>query len=94
MLLIMKKLNFQCLKKNFSKIQFKFVPMFFCYENKLTYPVHISDQKLKNSMDLLIISNKIKSDYVYIKDFSKFVFIKTKTKSTFQNIVYIVLAGK
>ena len=44
--------------------------MFF-YESKLTYPVHISDQNFKNSIDLLIISNRIKSYYVYIKDFNK-----------------------
>ena len=44
--------------------------MFF-YESKLTYPVHISDQNLKNSIDLLIISNRIKSCYVYIKYFNK-----------------------
>ena len=29
-------------------------------------------------MDLLIISDKIKSHYVYIKDFNKFMFNKTK----------------
>ena len=53
----------------------------FCYENKLTYPRHISDQKFKNSLDLLIISNKIKSNYEYIKDFNKCMFNKTKKKN-------------
>ena len=47
----------------------------------MTCPVHISDQKFENSMDLLIISNKIKSHYVYIKDFNKFMFNKTKSKN-------------
>ena len=32
-------------------------------------------------MDLLIISDKIKSHYVYIKDFNKFMFNKTKDKN-------------
>ena len=44
----------------------------FCYENKLTYPVHISDQKFRSSIDFLIISDKIKSHYAYIKDFKRF----------------------
>ena len=32
-------------------------------------------------MDLLIILDKIKSHYLYIKDFNKFMFNKTKNKS-------------
>ena len=46
-----------------------------------TYPVHIPDQKIKNAMDLLIISHKIKSHYVYIKDFNKSMFNKTKIEN-------------
>ena len=46
----------------------------------MTYPVHISDQKFKNSMGFLIISNKIKSHYVHIKGCSKFMFNKAKSK--------------
>ena len=56
----------------------------FCYKNKLTYPVYISDQKIENSMDLLIISDKIKSHYLSIKDFNKFMFNKTKNKYCLQ----------
>ena len=52
----------------------------FCYENGLTYPVYISDQKFHNSMDLLLISDKNKSHYVYIKDFDRFMCNKTKNK--------------
>ena len=43
--------------KDFSKIETKTnicINAFF-YENKLTFPIYISDQKLKNSMDLLLI---------------------------------------
>ena len=50
----------------------------------MTYPVYISDQKIENSMDLLIISDKIKSHYLYIKDFNKFMFNKTKNKYCLQ----------
>ena len=53
----------------------------FCYENKLTYPVYLSDQKFKDCMDLLLISDESKSHYVYIKDFNKFMFNKTKNKN-------------
>ena len=52
----------------------------FCYENKVVYPVYISDEKFSNSMDLLLISDKVKSHYVYIKDFARFMFNKTKCK--------------
>ena len=45
----------------------------FCYENKLTYPVYVSDQEFKNCMDFLLISNENKSHYVYIKDFNRFI---------------------
>ena len=37
----------------------------FCYENKLTYPVYLSDQKFRDCMDLLLISDESKSHYVY-----------------------------
>ena len=55
--------------------------MFFCYENKLTFPIYISDQKFENSMDLLLIIDKNKLHYVYMKDFDKFMFHKTKNKN-------------
>ena len=53
----------------------------FCYENNLVYPVHISNQKSKNCMDLLLITNKNKSHYVYIKDFNRFMCNNTKCKN-------------
>ena len=53
----------------------------FCYENKLTFPIYISDQKFENSMDLLLIIDENKSHYVYIKDFNRFMFHKTKNKN-------------
>ena len=67
----------------------------FCYENKLTFPNYILDQKFENSMNLLLVINESKSHYVYIKDFDKFVFHKTKNKNnTFEKVVYSVLVGK
>ena len=53
----------------------------FGYENTLPFPIYISDQKFKNSMDLLLIIDENKSHYVHIKDFDRFMFHKTKNKN-------------
>ena len=52
-----------------------------CYENILTFLIFISDQTFENSMDLLLIISENKSHYVYIKDFERFMFHKTKNES-------------
>ena len=53
----------------------------FCSDNKLTYPVYLSDQKFNDNMDLSLILNEFKSHYVCIKDFDRFMFNKTKNKN-------------
>ena len=53
----------------------------FCYESKLIFPIYIPDQKFENSMDLLIVTDGDKSHYVYIKDFDRLMFRKTKSKN-------------
>ena len=53
----------------------------FCYENGLTYPVYVSDQKFCNYMNLLLILDENKSYYVYIKDFRRFISNKRKNKN-------------
>ena len=51
----------------------------FGYENELVFPIYFSDQKFKDSKDLLfLIDDNDKSHYVYIKDFNRFMFHKTK----------------
>ena len=82
-------------KNDFSKIEMKDKSCInvFCYENKLTFPIYISNQKFENSVDLLLIIDENKSHYVYIKDFGKFMFHKTK-KNTFAKVVYSVLVVK
>ena len=50
----------------------------FGYEDKLVFPIYISDQKFKDSMDLLLLNDDDKSHYVYIKNFDRFMFQKTK----------------
>ena len=53
----------------------------FCYENKLVFPIHVSNQKFENSIDLQLVIDDAKSHYVYIKDFNRFMFHKMKTKN-------------
>ena len=51
------------------------------YQNDLVHLVYLSDKKFKSCMDLLLITNKIKSHYVYIKYFNRFMCNKTKNKN-------------
>ena len=53
------------------------------YENGLFFLIYISDQKFDDSMDLFLLIDDDKSHYVYvyIKDFDRFMFHKTKNKN-------------
>ena len=53
----------------------------FRYGNKLVFLIYVSDQKFEDSMDLLLLTDDDKSHYVYIKDFDRFMFHKTKNKT-------------
>ena len=53
----------------------------FGYDNGLIFPIHILDQKFKDSMDLLLLIDNDKSHYVYIKDFNRFMFHRAKSKN-------------
>ena len=53
----------------------------FGYENKLVFPIYVSDQKFEDSMDLLFLNDDDNSHYVYIKDFDRVMFHKTKNKN-------------
>ena len=70
----------------------------FGYENKLVFPVYISDQTFKSSIDLLFLINDDQSHFVYIKDFLHthlcFIKQKIKIKSGSVNVVYSVLVVK
>ena len=76
-------INFPVSKKEYCKIevQNKTRINVFCYENKMVYPIYLLDQKFNDSMDLLLISDKFNSHYVYIKNFDRFMFSKRKHKS-------------
>ena len=75
--------GFPVIEKYFNKIEKKnnICINGYCYENKLTFPIYVSDQKFENSMDLLPIIDGDKSHYVYTKDFNRFMFHKTKNKN-------------
>ena len=47
----------------------------------MVYPVYVSNQKFKDYVDLLLITNKNKSHYAYIKDFNRFMCNKTKCET-------------
>ena len=76
-------IEFPVREKDFSKIETKnnICINGFCYENGLVFPICISDLKFENTMDLLLLIDGDKSHYVYIKDFDRFMFHKTKNKN-------------
>ena len=55
-------IEFRVYKKDFCKIEQKnnIRINVFCYEDKLVYPIHISNQKFKSFIDLLLIINQNK----------------------------------
>ena len=76
-------IEFPVQEKDFSKIEVKnnICINVFRYENGLVFPIYISEQKFEDSMDLLLLIDDDKSHYVYIKDFDRFMFHKTKNKN-------------
>ena len=76
-------IKFPVSRKNYGKIekQSNICINVFCYENRLTYPIYVLDKTFSEYMDLLLIFDENKSHYVYIKDFNKFMFSKTKNKN-------------
>ena len=65
-------------EKDFNKIEVQnnICINVFGYENELVYPIFISKQKFKDSMDLLLLYEDDKLHYVHIKDFTHLCFIK------------------
>ena len=63
----------------------------FGYENKV-YPLYISKKSYDQTRNLLLITEKNKSHYVFIKDFNRlFQEQNIKTKSTIACLVYEIL---
>ena len=67
-------------EKDFDKIEVKnnICINVFGYENKLVFPIYVSDKKFEDSMDLLLLIEDDKANYVYIKDFNRFMFHKMR----------------
>ena len=76
-------IEFPIHEKDFNKIEIKnyICINVFCYDNRLIFPIYISDQKFEDSMDLLLLIDNDNSHYVYIKNFNRFMFHRTKTKN-------------
>ena len=49
----------------------------FSFEDKIIYPIYLSDQSFNDVLDLLLINNH----YILIKDFNRLMFNKTKSKN-------------
>ena len=67
----------------------------FSYEDKIVYPIYLSDQSFNDVLDLLLIKNH----YVLIKDFNRLMFnnlikLDLKIKNDFVKFVYSVLVMK
>ena len=62
-------IEFPVQEKHFKKIEIinNICINVFGYENKLVFSIYISDGKLEDSMDLLLVIDNNKSHYVYIR---------------------------
>ena len=67
----------------------------FGYENKV-YPLYLSKKSYNQMINLLLITEKDKSHYVFIKDFNRLMFsrAKHKDKKTVLCLVYKILPQK
>ena len=72
-------IEFPVSKKDYSKIEVmnKININIFSYEDKIIYPVYLSDQSFDDVLDLLLVN----SHYVYIKDFNRLTLSKNKCKN-------------
>ena len=82
-------IEFPVSRKDYSKIEHKNVYInVFCNENDLVYPVYTSNEKPKNCMNLLLITDEKMSHYIYIKDFNRIMCNKTKNENKKQFCKY------
>ena len=70
-------------EQDFGKIEMKnnICINVFGYQNEFHFPIYLSDQKFEDSMDLLLLIDYDKPNYVYIKDFNRFLVHKTRNKN-------------
>ena len=72
--------DFPLSKKDYPKIEVmnRININVFCYENKEIYSFYLSNHCFNDALDLLLISNYFTNHYVYIEDFNRLMFNKTK----------------
>ena len=70
-------------EKDFGKIEVQnnFCSNVFGDESGLIFAIYVSGQKVENLMDLLLLIDDDKSHYVYLKNFNRFMFPKTKNQN-------------
>ena len=78
-ILIYDGIEFPVSKRYYFKIEVmnKITINVFSYEDKIIYPVYLSDQSFNNVLDLSLVCNH----YVYIKDFNRLMVNKNKCKN-------------
>ena len=91
-------IEFPVQEKFFSKIEVQnnICINVFGYENKLVFPIYVSNKGHRDSIDLLLLFEDNNSRYVYIKDFNRFMFHKKKKRirNGFVKVVYNALVVK
>ena len=77
------ELSFPYKKKILTRLKLKTIYALTCLVMKMSivFAIYVSDQKFEDSLDLLLLIDNDKSHYVYIKDFDRFMFHKTKNKN-------------
>ena len=77
------RIEFPVQEKGFKKIEVQnnISINVFGYENKLVFPIYISNKKFGDSMVVLLLIKDNRSHYIYIKDFNRFMFHKTKNEN-------------
>ena len=77
------EIEFPVRENDFNKIEVKIIYVLMCLVMKIDwfFQFYYSDQTFKDSMYLLLLIDSDKSYYVYIKDFDRFMFYKTKHKN-------------
>ena len=91
-------IEFPVQEKDFSKIEVKnnICINVFGYENELVFPIYVSDQKFKSSIDFLLLMMKTNHVMCTFKILTDLCFTKQKikTKNGFVEVVYSVLVVK
>ena len=76
-------IEFPVSQKHYNKIEIRkrIGINVFGYEKGQLFPIHISQEKFKDQMNLLLITEDEKKRYVLIKDFNSFMYNQTKHKN-------------